>query len=374
MEYRKCTLGELCNVVTDYVANGSFKALADNVKYKNIKGYARVIRLVDFNNNYDIKDSIWVDEHGYEYLKKSKLFGGEVVITNVGANLGTVFIVPNLKIPMTLGPNAIMLKSNESDLFLYYWLISQEGKNKIKAIVTGSAMPKFNKTDLKNIELLVPNFNVQNKIVKILKQIDEKIELNNQINDNLLEFMNNLYKKYFIEDKNIKLKKISDFLPVITGKKNANIATLDGKYPFFTCSQNISYTDTYSFDSDSILLAGNGDFNVKFYRGKFEAYQRTYVLTPYNKEYLGFLYQSIKYNLNKITSGYRGSVINFITKGNIENCEIPFREDEKLFLEFQKTLESMEALNKENQSLEQLRDTLLPKLMNGEIDLEKIEI
>lgn len=120
MEFKKYTLGELCNTVTDYVANGSFKSLADNVKYNNEKGYARVIRLVDFNNKYSLKDSIWVDEHGYEYLKKSKLFGGEIIITNVGANLGTVFITPKLNNPMTLGPNAVMLKSNQNDLYLYY--------------------------------------------------------------------------------------------------------------------------------------------------------------------------------------------------------------------------------------------------------------
>lgn len=186
MEFKKYTLGELCNTVTDYVANGSFKSLADNVQYKDEKGYARVIRLVDFNNKYSTKDSIWVDEHGYEYLKKSKLFGGEIIITNVGANLGTVFIAPRLNNPMTLGPNAVMLKSNQNDLYLYYWLISPEGRKNIKAIVTGSAMPKFNKTDLKNIELLVPSIDNQEKIVNILLTIDKKIELNNQINDNLL--------------------------------------------------------------------------------------------------------------------------------------------------------------------------------------------
>ena len=184
MEFREMELGELCNIVTDYVANGSFKSLSDNVKYSNT-GYAQVIRLVDYNNNYTLKDSIWVSKEGYEYLKKSKLYGGEIIITNVGANLGTVFIAPYLKHPMTLGPNAVMLKSNENDLYLYYWLISPEGRNKIKAIVTGSAMPKFNKTDLKKIKILIPSLDAQKKIVKILFDIDKKIELNNKINDNL---------------------------------------------------------------------------------------------------------------------------------------------------------------------------------------------
>lgn len=185
MKFRKVRLCDLCSIVTDYVANGSFKTLADKVKYLN-EGYARVIRLVDYNNKYSKKDSIWVSKESYEFLKKSKLYGGEIVLTNVGANLGTVFIAPQFEYPTTLGPNAIMIKTNENDKYLYYWLKSKNGQNTIKSIVTGSAMPKFNKTDLKNIEIAIPCIEDQDKIVEILSNIDKKIELNNQTNDNLL--------------------------------------------------------------------------------------------------------------------------------------------------------------------------------------------
>ena len=105
MEFRTVKIGDICEVVTDYVANGSFKSLSENVKYYD-KGYARVIRLVDYNNKFEKKDSIWVSKDAYEFLKKSKLEGGEIVITNVGANLGTVFIAPQLDYPQTLGPNS----------------------------------------------------------------------------------------------------------------------------------------------------------------------------------------------------------------------------------------------------------------------------
>ena len=188
MKFRKVRLCDLCSIVTDYVANGSFKTLANKVKYLN-EGYARVIRLVDYNNKYSKKDSIWVSKESYEFLKKSKLYGGEIVLTNVGANLGTVFIAPQLEYPTTLGPNAIMIKTNENDKYLYYWLKSKNGQNTIKSIVTGSAMPKFNKTDLKNIEIAIPCIEDQDKIVEILSNIDKKIELNNQTNDNLYKMM-----------------------------------------------------------------------------------------------------------------------------------------------------------------------------------------
>ena len=241
MEFRKMELGELCNVVTDYVANGSFKSLADNVKYSN-SGYAQVIRLVDYNNKYSLKDSIWVSKEGYDYLKKSKLYGGEIIITNVGANLGTVFIAPSLNHPMTLGPNAVMLKSNENDLYLYYWLISPEGRNKIKAIVTGSAMPKFNKTDLKKVKIPVPNLDIQKKIVHILSNIDKKIELNNKINDNLQELINNLYIKCFI-----------NFDEYCGQYKESDLGMIPENFEVDTLGNVITFSNGYGWNSKDML-------------------------------------------------------------------------------------------------------------------------
>jgi len=116
-----------------------------------------------------------------------------------------------------------------------------------------------------------------------------------------------------------KVYKLGEFLPVITGKKNANISSAKGLYPFFSCSHDINWTDEYSFDGYAILVAGNGDFNVKWYNGKFEAYQRTYVLIPHNPRYTSWLYYAVKHNLSDITRVSRGSVISFITKSNLED-------------------------------------------------------
>lgn len=185
MELKEYTMNEICTTVTDYVANGSFKSLADNVKYLE-KGFARLVRLVDFNNNFSDKDGIWVSEESYNFLKKSSLCGNEIIITNVGANLGTVLYMPKLDYPTTLGPNSIMIKTNQNDKFIYYLLFSKYGQIKLNEIRTGSAMPKFNKTDFKKIKISIPNKKIQDKIVKILDSIQNKIEENTQTNDNLL--------------------------------------------------------------------------------------------------------------------------------------------------------------------------------------------
>ena len=72
--------------------------------------------------------------------------------------------------------------------------------------------------------------------------------------------------------------KLGDLTKIKTGKLDANAASEDGQYPFFTCSKEPLRISTYSYDCESVLIAGNGDLNVKYYNGKFNAYQRTYVL------------------------------------------------------------------------------------------------
>lgn len=171
--------------------------------------------------------------------------------------------------------------------------------------------------------------------------------------------------------------KLSEFLPVLTGKKNANVSSKSGLYPFFSCSQDIAWTDDYSFEGSAILVAGNGDFNAKFYNGKFEAYQRTYVLIPYNEKYTAWLYYAIKHNLNKITLAARGSVIKFITKGNLENLSFyaPRGLENLHIIDFFNATNNIIALNREeNIRLSELRDTLLPKLMSGELDVSSIDV
>lgn len=85
-------LNNITSVITDYVANGSFASLRENANYvSKEEGYARVIRLTDQNSNYDNSNAIYVNKKSYDFLSKSKLNYGDIIITNVGANLGTVF-------------------------------------------------------------------------------------------------------------------------------------------------------------------------------------------------------------------------------------------------------------------------------------------
>ena len=177
-------ISEVTELVTDYVANGSFATLAENVTYKDVKDVAVLIRLVDYNNNFE-GNFVFIDEHAYEFLGKSKLYGGEIIISNVGANVGTVFRCPLLQYKMSLAPNAIMVRFKENDDFYYFWLRSHAGQHMLHSIVTGSAQPKFNKTNFRDMLVPVPPIEQQNKIVSVLQPLDDKIELNKKINKNL---------------------------------------------------------------------------------------------------------------------------------------------------------------------------------------------
>ena len=118
------------------------------------------------------------------------------------------------------------------------------------------------------------------------------------------------------------------------------------------------------------LLAGNGDFNVKLYRGKFEAYQRTYVLSPYCAQHLYLLYYTISANMTKLAAGSSGSTIKFLTKGMIDGINLNIPNDE-ILRSFNKKIEpiqsSREFLQSQLRLLTEARDRLLPKLMSGEI-------
>ena len=278
--------------------------------------------------------------------------------------------------------------------FIYYSLLFN--KEKIESVASGSTFKEISGNVLKNLEILLPDIKAQEEIAEILSSLDDKIELNRKINANLEKMASALFKKWFVDfefpDKDGKPYKTSggqmviselgeipnswsilslkDFFPIITGKKDANVATQHGQYPFFSCSQGVLHTDEYSFDSSSILLSGNGDFNVKWYEGKFDAYQRTYVLTPKNKLFLGFLFYAIKYFLDDITAGHRGSVIRFITKGMIEDFKIAVPSDlvlKNMATFFYENNQTIDFHKREIDSLSQIRDSLLPRLMNGKI-------
>lgn len=185
--------GELPLVVTDYVANGSFASLKANVTLYQEPNYAYFIR------NTDLKSGtfeVFVDEHSYNFLSKSTLYGGEIIISNVG-DVGSVFLCPKLDKPMTLGNNIIMLRPEQENLryYFYIWFKWLYGQSLIQGIKGGSAQPKFNKTDFKNLPIFLPPDDLLEQFHQIVKPMFELIDENNAENQALTITRNVLLPK-----------------------------------------------------------------------------------------------------------------------------------------------------------------------------------
>lgn len=157
----------------------------------------------------------------------------------------------------------------------------------------------------------------------------------------------------------------SELSEITTGREDANFADTNGKYKFFTCSSETLKCNHYAFNSSSILIAGNGEFNVKHFSGKFNAYQRTYVLTP-KQEHYGLLYLACLYQIKSFKSSSAGSIVKFITKGDIDNIPVFIPDDGNYLIQMNKLLDLQEMRLRENEKLLALRDFLLPLLMNGQ--------
>lgn len=386
MEWKEVTLGEITNLVIDYRGKTPLKlgsSWSDSgyraLSAKNIK-----------TGQIVAEDSIrFVDEELYRKWMKDEVNRGDILITSE-APFGQIYYWDSdEKIVLSQRLFDVRLNDEVCHKYVYYFMTSHRYQKDLEGRATGTTVTGLRQPELLKSTILLPPLSAQRSIASILSSLDRKIELNNKINADLEEMAQAIFKNWFVDfepfkggkfvDSELgmipegwKVVKLGDFFPVKTGKKDANTASVNGKYPFFSCSQNALCTDSYSFDCDAILVAGNGDFNVKWYSGKFDAYQRTYVLIPYNKKLLALLYYVVKRNLLTITSKARGSVIRFITKGNLTDFEFAIPRDlenNEIVDVFKSINEKIFANNKENSRLSLLRDTLLPRLMSGELEV-----
>ena len=118
--------------------------------------------------------------------------------------------------------------------------------------------------------------------------------------------------------------KLGELTKIRTGKLDANAASENGKYPFFTCSKEPLRISTYSYDCECVLVAGNGDLNVKYYNGKFDAYQRTYIIESNSngRLHLPYLYYFMTRYIQELRKLSIGGVIKYIKLGNLTDAEI----------------------------------------------------
>ncbi len=340
-------------------------------------------------NKLDFTGTMFVSQEYYDNLNdKRRAHTGDILYSVVGSFGIPVFIDKEQK--FVFQRHIAILRPDPKKIvsrFLYYMMLSRDFYMKADTVALGAAQRTISLTALRKMEMEVPPYNVQEEIVKILKPFDDLIE-NNQKQIKLLEeAAQRLYKEWFVDlhfpgYENTKVvdgvpegwKKVGlvDIAPILTGKKDANYGTNDGEYLFFTCAQEPIKAPSYSFDCDAVILAGNGDFNVKLYRGKFEAYQRTYIFSPINKSNLFLLYYAVRANMKSLFQGASGSTIKFLTKRMLEEIQvyIPTKNIKLYFNIYSESYhKKIEILNAQIQLIKEARNRLLPKLMDGRIEV-----
>ena len=315
---------------------------------------------------------------------------GENVITGRYGTIGEVYYYNGKCWPL----NTALFVSNFFDnypKYIYYFLkctLKVDGKDK-------STVPGVDRNVLHALKVsYFSDKDYQIEIASVLSCINAKIDLNAQLCAELEAMAKTLYDYWFVQfdfpdengkpyrtsggamewcqelgrevPKGWKAKRVSELTKVITGKEDANFSTADGEYKFFTCGQETLCCDTPAFTGKAVLIAGNGDFNVKHYTGSFNAYQRTYVLIPNEDKYYAAMFIAAKDTIQSFRQGSNGSIVKFITKGDVENITLLSPTNDDLLQRLNGIIEQIELFEKENDELIKLRDWLLPMLMNGQ--------
>ena len=206
-EWQVVKMNHICSVITDFVASGSFESLRVNVPYLDSPDYAMLVRTVDLSGNSRSSSKVYISMHSYNFLHNSNLFGGEIVLPNIGASVGDVYIVPKLYERMSLAPNAIMFKTTLCDKYYFYFFCSTVGKESIYDISQSTAQAKFNKTELREIRVLAPPLSEQQAIASFLDgkcaEINSLIVIKQQKIEELKEYKKSIIYEYVTGKKEV---------------------------------------------------------------------------------------------------------------------------------------------------------------------------
>jgi len=265
------------------------------------------------------------------------------------------------------------------DRFLLYFSSTVDSRN----LMQDQNYPSLRLSDIQEINILLPPLPEQKRIVSILDKAFAAISTAKANAEKNLANAHELFESY-LQGADGKKESLGTLVDIRTGKLNANAATENGKYPFFTCSREVFAIDKFAFDCEAILLAGNnavGDFNVKHYKGRFNAYQRTYVITvnKENRVLYRYLYFQMLKSLKEFKSKSVGAGTKFLKLGMIKDLQIalPSVMEQTAIVakldELSAETKKLEAIYQQKiADLEELKKSVLQKAFAGELSERKI--
>lgn len=359
MEYK---LGELVD------------SISDTSKIKNEK--VVLINTSDVQNG-KVLNHIYVDNKNLRGQFKKRFKEGDILFSEIRPK-NRRFAYIDFDSTNYIASTKLMVLRNKGKInnkYLFLLLTSKKIIEYLQMIAEcrSGTFPQITFEELSNVVVNVPDIESQNKIVNIIDAIDKKIELNNNINNNLYELGDAIYKELIL-DKYDKTNKLSNLYRFQYGKGNNNPSN-GGKYPVYGSNGVIGgYDEFNNEDAPVIGHIGANCGSLIFAYGKHYVTYNGIMCNIINSNYRYFGYETLRF-LN-IKREIRGSSQPFISYDLLNSFDIPLPQN-SIIVNIENKLKAIYTIIKNNldeiNTLMQLRDTLLPKLMNGEIDLEKIE-
>lgn len=336
-------------------------------------------------------------------LNKYVLNEGDIVFSRVGS-VDRCSYVDNKHLGWMFSGRCLRIRPCNVvyPLYLYYYFCMENTKQFIRNIAVGATMPSINTKLMKDLEVPLPTKEIQQKIASILSALDDKIELNNKINENLEQQAQAFFTDLFITNAKLEWKTgtVSDLGDVVGGgtpsKKVEEYYTNDGiawitpkdlsndKSKFITHGETditdlgLAKSGATLMPRGSVLFSSRAPIGyIAIADGQVSTNQGFKSIVPFDNVGTAYVYYFLKENLSAIENVASGSTFKEVSGGTMKNFPAVIPDDDTLakFKQFcSPLLEQQRALEYENRYLASLRDTLLPKLMNGEIDVSKVKI
>ncbi|EEY94931.1 restriction endonuclease subunit S [Acinetobacter johnsonii] len=316
----------------------------------------------------------FISELGLKNSASNLITKGTIIIPTRMA-LGKV-VISEIDVAINQDLKAVSVKDKEKLDVKYLLRFLESYKENIASMGKGATVKGITLDQLKAIKVPLPPLAAQRRIASILDQADELRQKRQQA----IEKLDQLLQATFIDmfgdpvsnSKKWTEKTLGEVVVFNTGKLDSNAAEENGIYPFFTCSRTPFAINTYAFDIEALLLAGNnaaGQYWVKHYKGKFNAYQRTYVLTI--KDSLctyGYLRYVLQFLLGFLQRMSKGSSTKYLTLSILKPIKIPIPplDLQRKFIQFYENIDSQNQLLMRNEiEFSKLFFTLQNQAFNG---------
>lgn len=338
------------------------------------------VHSLNYGDYVDFRDAFHISEERYIESPEIMLQKDDVLICKDGAGIGKVGIVGPLPDRATINSSLLLIRSGASILpkFLYHCLSSPYFQKIVNSRLNGATTPHLYQRDITEFPIVLPPIPEQRRIVGILDEVFAGIATAKANAEKNRQSARALFERK-LHSLNAEKAPLGELVRITTGKLDANAAVEGGEYPFFTCSRETYAINEYAFNCEAILLAGNnavGDFNVKHYKGKFNAYQRTYVITVNERKRVlyRFLYFEMLKSLKRFKEQSVGAGTKFLKLGMIKGMEIALPsipEQEQIALTMDALWEETKRLESIYQrklaALEALKKSLLHQAFTGEL-------